>query len=78
MDSYCDNWKLEFSDPSKMHLEFETDIRPVIDQGTTNYNDLTNKPSINGVTLIGNKTNEELNINAISNSEIEELLKSFI
>jgi hypothetical protein len=24
--------------------------------GTTNYNDLTNKPSINSVTLTGNKT----------------------
>lgn len=31
--------------------------------GTTNYNDLTNKPSINGVTLEGNKTSEDLGIN---------------
>ena len=30
--------------------------------GTTNYNDLTNKPSINGVTLEGNKTSADLNI----------------
>ena len=30
--------------------------------GTTNYNDLTNKPSINSVTLIGNKTTSDLNI----------------
>lgn len=30
--------------------------------GTDNYEDLTNKPKINGVTLIGNKTSEELNI----------------
>lgn len=30
--------------------------------GTTNYNDLTNKPQINGITLIGNKTSEELGI----------------
>lgn len=30
--------------------------------GTTNYNDLTNKPSINGVQLSGNKTSAELGI----------------
>lgn len=30
--------------------------------GTTNYNDLSNKPSINGVTLSGNKTSEDLGI----------------
>lgn len=33
--------------------------------GTTNYNDLTNKPSINGITLTGNKTSIDLGINAI-------------
>ena len=32
--------------------------------GTSNYNDLTNKPSINGVTLSGNKTTSDLGINA--------------
>lgn len=30
--------------------------------GTSNYNELDNKPSINGVTLEGNKTTEELGI----------------
>lgn len=30
--------------------------------GTTNYNDLTNKPSINSVILTGNKTTSDLNI----------------
>lgn len=30
--------------------------------GTSNYNQLSNKPSINGVALTGNKTSEELNI----------------
>lgn len=30
--------------------------------GTSNYNDLSNKPTINGVTLDGNKTSEDLNI----------------
>ena len=30
--------------------------------GTTNYNDLLNKPSINGITLAGNKTALDLGI----------------
>lgn len=32
---------------------------------TTNYNDLTNKPSINGITLTGNKTSVDLGISFI-------------
>jgi hypothetical protein len=32
--------------------------------GTSDYTDLTNKPSINGVTLIGNKTTSDLGITA--------------
>ena len=31
--------------------------------GTSDYNNLTNKPSINGVELSGNKTLSDLNIN---------------
>ena len=33
--------------------------------GTTNYNDLTNKPSINGITLTGNKTSVDLGMSFI-------------
>lgn len=33
-----------------------------LSQGSMNYEDLTNKPSINGVQLSGNKTTEDLNI----------------
>lgn len=42
----------------------DADIRTLRlgDGGTTNYNDLTNKPSINSVTLTGNKTTSDLNI----------------
>lgn len=59
-----------------MHLNFGTEIRPVIRiGGAESYDELTNKPSINGVELVGNKTNEELLIAAISNEEIEQLLK---
>ena len=57
-------------------MRYHTDIDPVLvaalaaksgqggggSGGTTNYNDLTNKPSINGVTLEGNKTGEEIGL----------------
>lgn len=39
----------------------------------TSYLDLTDKPSIEGVTLEGDKSYEELNLNAITNAEIEAL-----
>lgn len=35
--------------------------------GTTNYNNLTNKPSINGTTLSGNKTSAELGVYGTGN-----------
>lgn len=41
--------------------------------GTKNYNDLTNKPSINGVELQGNKTSADLYIDtyeSLTNTEI--------
>lgn len=34
--------------------------------GTSNYNNLSNKPQINGVELTGNKTSGDLNIGGIS------------
>ena len=34
--------------------------------GTTNYNDLTNKPQVNGVTLSGNKTAADLGITTLT------------
>lgn len=39
------------------------------------YEILDNLPKIEGVTLIGDKTYEELNLLRISNTELEELLK---
>ena len=50
--------------------------------GTTDYNRLINKPQINEVTLIGNKTSGELHLqdemDYLTNLEIEELLDSFV
>ena len=38
------------------------------------YNDLCNKPSIEGVTLEGDKTFEELNLQSLTNQELEAML----
>lgn len=42
--------------------------------GTDDYNKLRNKPSIEDVTLVGNKTFPELGLHHITNMEIEHLL----
>lgn len=42
--------------------------------GTTNYNELQNKPQIEDVTLTGDKTFEDLGLISLSNTEIENLL----
>lgn len=48
--------------------------------GTSNYNYLTNKPQINSIELIGNKTSSELKLQdemeALSNIDIENLLNN--
>lgn len=77
MKTYCGCDSGVINPDDRIDLIFETDIRPVIDTGggSSNYDDLSNKPSINGVTLVGNKTNEELLIQAISNEDLELLLK---
>lgn len=87
MDKILDHWKPKFSDQKtsfspkfsddRMNFtpKFGQDIRPVFGGGTTNYEDLSNKPRINGVVLQGDKTNEDLKIDSISNSELESILK---
>lgn len=47
----------------------------VIVGGTTDYERLRNLPSIEGVTLIGDKTFPQLNMSRLTNSEIEALLQ---
>lgn len=44
----------------------------------TDYNILTNKPQIEGVTLVGDKTYEELNLEGLDNLEIEALINSAV
>lgn len=47
---------------------------PVKEVGTRNYEDLYNKPKINTVELIGNKSFEELGMEAMTNFDIDRLL----
>ena len=42
---------------------------------TSNYNNLINKPCIEGEELVGNKTFEDLHMNALTNRELEALLQ---
>lgn len=42
--------------------------------GSGNYEELENLPSVNGVTLIGELETEDLNIEALTNEEIDQLL----
>jgi hypothetical protein len=51
-----------------VELDSAVQITPVRD-----YEALDNKPQIEGVTLIGDKTFEDLNLQKVSNAEIEEL-----
>ena len=47
----------------------------VVVAGTSDYEKLKNKPHLNGVELVGNKSFEDVGLVALSNSELEKLLK---
>ena len=55
--------------------EIDTDIE-VSTGGTNDYNDLINKPSIEGVELVGDKTLEELGVEALTPQEIDAIINS--
>lgn len=48
--------------------------RATVEYRTTDYNDLDNRPSIEGVVLEGDKTFEELNLQCLTNQELEAML----
>lgn len=64
-----------FKRDAPMEVSFESIIRVTDSTGTNDYNSLINQPKINKVKLIGDKSLEELGLNAITNLELEELLK---
>lgn len=47
----------------------------VVVAGTSDYEKLKNKPHLNGVELVGDKSFEDVGLVALSNSELEKLLK---
>jgi len=48
------------------------------DPGTTIYTELTDKPSINDVVLENNKNLPDLNVNSLTNIEIEDIINSIV
>lgn len=76
-DQIVDVKTLDFTiDELDETLDFTID--PYVNVASTNYNDLINKPQINGVTLIGNKTSQEIHVqdrmDAATVAEIEAIL----
>ena len=64
-----------FESGQALDVDIQTYDEPPLICGTLNYEELHSKPKINGVTLEGNKSSEEIGIEEISNFELEELLK---
>lgn len=76
MNWETEEWTASFKDEDEdIELGFGTSIVPIT---STDYVDARNKPQINGVTLVGNKTNDEIGIMPLTNIEINEILNNFI
>lgn len=48
------------------------------DKDTTDYNELTNKPQINDIELIGNKSFEDLDVWRMTNTDIQNIIDSVV
>lgn len=66
------DYDLEVLD-SEIEIEFEEDI--VGSNGANDYEKLINKPKVNEVDLIGNRSFEELGMTPLTNIEILEIIK---
>ena len=72
-------FKAKFRTESAFKAKFRTegnlsaDFGNVIQVHTDDYNDLLNKPSINEVELVGNKTFEDLGDHMLTNIEIKKI-----
>ena len=61
-------------DESFSNEEIEVNDENIVNIGTKDYKELENKPQIEGVELINNKTFKELGATSLSNMEIENLI----
>jgi hypothetical protein len=66
-----DNLDINLEDEASLNINLLVGI-PI---GMDDYNHLRNKPKIEGVTLEGDKTYEELNMNRLTNIELENILQ---
>lgn len=68
--------QVEVSLEGNLH-EYEIGIAENIEVsgGTNDYEKLKNKPQINGVELLKNKSFDDLGMSSITNQELEDLLK---
>lgn len=53
---------------------FTAEMGEVVKVVSNNYNELNNKPKIEGVELVGNKTFPDLGLNTITEQEIDNLI----
>lgn len=72
--------KLTVAEPDALTLELDSGDNAALNVGPTtvvsvnDYNRLRNKPSIEGVELIGDKSFAELNLQRLTNTELENML----
>lgn len=73
---------ISLDEDSTLNIEMETDPSTETER---NYNNLYNKPSINNIELMGNRSLDDLDIQikgnypdeALTNQDIENILKNF-
>lgn len=54
--------------------DFKADFGEVTKASTSDYNELYNKPKIDGVTLQGNKTHSQIGIGLVSEQDIDTII----
>lgn len=65
---------IELVEEDILTIELDNDV---IEVEVKNYNKLENKPKINNVELVGDKSLDELDIKALSNIDIEDIINNF-
>lgn len=74
-DPYMVVTNVDLSGEVNTSIELNGEVNIGSSGGTANYDYLYNKPKINNVELINDKTFEELGINEVSNTELDALFK---